>query len=168
MKLVLKPIVIIALLLPTMSINAAELVKNNTYIGAPAFDPALDNDGDGMLNGWEYHYRLNMNDASDASTDLDSDSFTNLEEYLAATSPDDLTSYPAISQPNSKIKGLEVVGYGLKSSSSSCMVSKTMKNENGDDYMYSDSAGNCSCAEPSALAVIGLVSRVRSYQCVIE
>lgn len=62
----------------------------------PPFNPAVDTDGDGMRNGWENHYGLDMGDPSDKDGDLDQDGFTNLEEFEAATDPTDLTSYPAI------------------------------------------------------------------------
>ncbi len=61
---------------------------------ATPFDPTADNDGDGMPNGWEQYYGLNMDDNTDADGDLDQDGATNLEEYLAVTTPNDLTSYP--------------------------------------------------------------------------
>lgn len=60
------------------------------------FVTSEDNDNDGMLNGWEDYFQLDMNDPADATQDLDKDGATNLAEYLASTNPRDLTSYPPI------------------------------------------------------------------------
>jgi len=52
-----------------------------TYAGVSR--PAgFDTDGDGMPNTWELAYGLDPNSAADRNGDLDSDGFTNLEEYL--------------------------------------------------------------------------------------
>lgn len=53
-----------------------------------------DTDGDVMSDDWEILTGLDPNSAADAGTDLDSDSFSNLEEYVAHTSPTDGTEYP--------------------------------------------------------------------------
>jgi hypothetical protein len=44
--------------------------------------PAADSDHDGMPDEWERRMNLNPNDASDGGGDLDSDGYTNIEEYL--------------------------------------------------------------------------------------
>lgn len=54
----------------------------------------LDTDGDGLPDEWEIRYGLNINDASDANSDLDGDEFTNLEEYVAKTDPKDPKDHP--------------------------------------------------------------------------
>lgn len=50
-----------------------------------------DRDSDGMPDWWERRYGLNLDDASDAAQDLDSDGLTNLQEFTArsyANNPD--------------------------------------------------------------------------------
>lgn len=46
-----------------------------------------DEDGDGMSDTWEQEYGLDINDPSDALTDLDGDGLNNLEEYSLDTDP---------------------------------------------------------------------------------
>jgi len=62
-----------------------------------------DSDNDQLPSWWESKYGLSDDDDTDASSDLDADSLTNLEEYLAGTDPsvsdtddDDLTDYEEI------------------------------------------------------------------------
>jgi fibronectin-binding autotransporter adhesin len=50
-------------------------------------DPNRDDDGDGMLNGWEQSYGLDPLNAADANADPDGDGFTNLQEFQAGTDP---------------------------------------------------------------------------------
>ncbi len=47
----------------------------------------VDNDRDGMSDGWERRFGLDTNDPEDRNGDLDGDGYTNLEEYLNGTSP---------------------------------------------------------------------------------
>jgi len=54
-----------------------------------------DDDGDGMSDTFELEYGLNPFDPTDADGDLDSDGFTNLEEYKAGTEPDNDESKPS-------------------------------------------------------------------------
>ena len=57
-------------------------------------EPApADNDHDGMPDRWEASYGLNPDDASDARNDLDRDAYTNLEEYLNSTDPNQYVDY---------------------------------------------------------------------------
>jgi len=59
-------------------------------------DPQRDLDGDGMKDVWEIEHGLNPHDAADASLDVDSDGFTNIEEYGAGTAPDNVDDFPPI------------------------------------------------------------------------
>ncbi|MBI4699016.1 MAG: thrombospondin type 3 repeat-containing protein, partial [Nitrospirae bacterium] len=47
----------------------------------------FDADSDGMTNDWETHFGLNPNNSSDASSDIDNDGLTNLQEFQARTDP---------------------------------------------------------------------------------
>jgi hypothetical protein len=62
------------------------------YPGAVVED---DKDNDGMDDDWETTNGLNPNDPSDAAGDLDSDGYTNLEEYDADTDPTDPLDSPS-------------------------------------------------------------------------
>ncbi len=55
-------------------------VSENCYASA-------DNDGDGMMDGWESNHGLNPNDPSDRDLDNDTDGLTNFEEYRNGTHP---------------------------------------------------------------------------------
>lgn len=96
------------------------------------FVTSEDNDNDGMLNGWEDYFQLDMNDPADATQDLDKDGATNLAEYLASTNPRDLTSYPARD-------GLRIVAYGyrvLERGAFRFSIEKTQTNYAGEAYLY--------------------------------
>ncbi|MFH1215646.1 MAG: FG-GAP-like repeat-containing protein [Pseudomonadota bacterium] len=54
----------------------------------------LDDDNDGMPDTWENDNSLDALLSDDASTDADDDGFTNLEEYLSGTDPQDFDSKP--------------------------------------------------------------------------
>ncbi len=54
--------------------------------------PPPDADEDGMPDAWEITYNLNPNDATDAATDRDGDTQSNLAEYVAGTDPTDAMS----------------------------------------------------------------------------
>jgi len=53
-----------------------------------------DTDKDGMKDGWEVYHGLNPLLADDAGEDADEDGFTNLEEYKAASNPNNPNSTP--------------------------------------------------------------------------
>jgi hypothetical protein len=62
-------------------------ITNHFTADAETFGLA-DNDGDGMLNGYERQYSfLNPDNPADAAMDQDNDGATNLEEYRARTNP---------------------------------------------------------------------------------
>jgi hypothetical protein len=62
-------------------------ITNHFTADAETFGLA-DNDGDGMLNGYERQYSfLDPNNPADAAMDQDSDGATNLEEFRARTNP---------------------------------------------------------------------------------
>jgi pectate lyase len=53
----------------------------------------VDSDHDGMPDQWEIAHGLNPKDASDAHADPDKDRYTNLEEYLNGTDPNQYIDY---------------------------------------------------------------------------
>lgn len=57
--------------------------------GLPEYkgNPVKDTDNDGMPDEWELKYGLNPNDASDASSDLNKDGYTNIEKYINGIDP---------------------------------------------------------------------------------
>ena len=83
------------------AINAADDLGYNVFAVFDAFRevgvsclnlPEFDNDHDGMSDLWEYLYGLDYNDPTDASTDLDADGLTNIEEYQAGSYPNNIDS----------------------------------------------------------------------------
>ena len=95
-------------------VNQPQLVLD-TYLGIvfpgdsqwESLIDAIDNDddADGMPNTWETQYGLNPL-VDDADLDLDFDNFTNLEEFLAGTLPNDSGSNPA-PEPAEEIESFE-------------------------------------------------------------
>lgn len=73
----------------------AEESSNHTQTTLP-FSDVSDSDVDGIPDDWEKRFSLALNprNASDATLDWDSDGFTNLQEYHAATDPTDANSFP--------------------------------------------------------------------------
>jgi hypothetical protein len=71
-------------------------VPGSVVSGSITFSPPAtdDSDNDGMPDIYETQYGFDPNNPDDADEDADGDGFTNLEEYLAGTSPRDDTLYP--------------------------------------------------------------------------
>jgi hypothetical protein len=65
-------------------------------VNAQWTDPNLDDDGDGIPNGWEQAHGLDPLNPDDASADNDGDGMSNLQEYLAGTDPNNAASRFAI------------------------------------------------------------------------
>lgn len=60
------------------------------------FDPAklpADTDGDGMPDPWEKEHGLDAGNAGDAVADADEDGYTNVEEWLNGTDPNEFIDY---------------------------------------------------------------------------
>jgi hypothetical protein len=53
----------------------------------------IDSDHDGMPDEWETKYSLDPDDSSDNIADRDSDGYTNVEEYLNDTDPNEYIDY---------------------------------------------------------------------------
>ncbi|MFG6685129.1 polysaccharide lyase [Mariniflexile sp. HNIBRBA6329] len=53
----------------------------------------VDTDGDGMPDEWETKHKLNPKNAADGALDTDGDGYTNVEEYLNGTNPNEKINY---------------------------------------------------------------------------
>ncbi|WNH08807.1 hypothetical protein [Thalassobellus suaedae] len=53
----------------------------------------IDTDGDGMPDTWEEKYNLDSKNSSDGAIDSDDDGYTNVEEYLNSTNPNEKINY---------------------------------------------------------------------------
>ncbi len=62
------------------------------YSFNPADVPA-DADHDGMPDAWEQSHKLNANDGADGPQDADADGYTNVEEFLNGTNPQERIDY---------------------------------------------------------------------------
>jgi mannan endo-1,4-beta-mannosidase len=74
-----------------------DLLPASAELTAGTTDADPDFDDDGLPDGWEDRYSLNpaVAEALNPPADLDQDGWSNLEEFAAATEPDDNTSVPA-------------------------------------------------------------------------
>lgn len=84
---------------PTSSSTTSDWRNNKKMF--PAYDSgtnSTDTDNDGMPDTWETAKGLNINSASDAHDDRDSDGYTNIEEYINSFFPiqKQLTCPPAL------------------------------------------------------------------------
>ena len=55
-----------------------------------------DSDHDGMADAWEEIYGFDLNSASDSNEDKDGDGYTNIEEFINGTNPDDAGNETAL------------------------------------------------------------------------
>jgi len=85
-------------------------VNDGYEINVYSTDPlSSDSDSDGMPDGWEIDFRLDPL-IDDSTLDNDSDGVTNLEEYLAGTSP--ITDVSSEIEPNNDIASAQLLdGY---------------------------------------------------------
>lgn len=65
----------------------------------------VDTDGDGMPDAWETAHSLNPKDANDGSADADKDGYTNVEEFLNGTNPNEFIDYRNLGNNNDTISG---------------------------------------------------------------
>ena len=75
--------------LPADSYKQGIITDPQQVGGLPEYKgkPYQDSDKDGMPDKWEVKYGLNPNDASDASSDLSGDGYTNIEKYINGIDP---------------------------------------------------------------------------------
>ena len=79
--------------------TATGIIKDISEVGGYpdlTFDPKsvpVDSDGDGMPDEWEIKYKLNPKDPKDGALDSDGDVYTNVEEYLNGTNPQEKIDY---------------------------------------------------------------------------
>ncbi|WP_187263953.1 pectate lyase family protein [Pontibacter beigongshangensis] len=75
------------------------IIKDVSEVGGYpnlTYDPAkvpVDSDGDGMPDQWEIKYKLDPKNPKDGAMDTDGDGYTNLEEYLNGTNPQEKIDY---------------------------------------------------------------------------
>jgi pectate lyase len=87
------------------SVRTGEVGEGNGIIRHPdevggligyGFDPdevPIDTDHDGMPDGWEEAHALNPKNGDDHAEDADNDGYTNLEEFLNGTDPQEFVDY---------------------------------------------------------------------------
>ncbi|KGJ87024.1 M4 family metallopeptidase [Colwellia psychrerythraea] len=73
--------------------NVSDVIDSFEQVGVICDDlPARDEDADGMSDYWEQSFGLDPTDASDANTDLDNDTLSNLVEFQLNTLPNNADS----------------------------------------------------------------------------
>lgn len=79
--------------------TATGIIKDIAEVGGYPnlkFNPGqvpVDTDGDGMPDVWEVKYNLDPNNAEDGAMDSDGDVYTNVEEFLNGTNPQEKVNY---------------------------------------------------------------------------
>ena len=70
-------------------VSAGIITEISQVGGYPEYsgEPYIDSDGDGMPDDWEQRYGLDPNDLTDASTDLNEDGYTNIEDFINGLDP---------------------------------------------------------------------------------
>ncbi|MCM8797614.1 MAG: C25 family cysteine peptidase [Candidatus Omnitrophica bacterium] len=97
--------------------------------------PGLDTDNDGISDDWERCYGLNPSDHNDAALDLDSDDYTNLEEYLQETNP--LVSDKDTEEEDTSAEGIKIISQdsaGITLELNTATFTSAAKSENGVVY----------------------------------
>lgn len=75
------------------------IIKDISEVGGYptlTYDPAtvpVDSDGDGMPDEWEAKHNLDKDNGADGAMDTDGDGYTNVEEYLNGTDPQEKIDY---------------------------------------------------------------------------
>ncbi len=75
------------------------IIKDISEVGGYpelTYDPEkvpVDTDGDGMPDDWERQYKLDPENPADGAMDTDGDIYTNVEEYLNGTNPQEKINY---------------------------------------------------------------------------
>jgi Zn-dependent metalloprotease len=73
--------------------SVTDVIDSFEQVGVTCDDlPARDEDGDGMSDYWELNFGLDPTDASDANSDLDNDTLSNLIEFQLNTLPNNIDS----------------------------------------------------------------------------
>lgn len=73
---------------------------------APIIDRVNDNDTDGMDDGWEDTHGLDKTNGADGLLDLDSDGYSNYEEFIGGTDPTDPLDFPDIQNHDTDSDGM--------------------------------------------------------------